>query len=92
MNEPIKVLYIIDITEHERGWGQRPDGHIGCLTEAAADEYIKRKTTGRTGHAPDIYESYSKRGYVEVSPTVYMSFASTNAESMYFDKLSELKK
>ncbi len=83
-------LYLIELTEHERGWGQRLAGYIAVLSEAIADAYIKHKTAGRYGAAPDVYISYQKIGYHKCSDGVYHHVVTTSAESMHFNKLQEL--
>ena len=37
----ILALYRISLTEHERDWGQRPDGYIFTMSREDAQDYIK---------------------------------------------------
>jgi hypothetical protein len=65
-----KVFYVVEMVEHERGWGQRPDGWLVFHTEDWAAAYIKRMTADRVGPAPDEYTSYHPLGYKECTGSI----------------------
>lgn len=70
MTTPI-VAFVIQVTEHERGWGSRPDGHIIFKTEADADLWLLKVYNERRNQpTPDEYDSYDKIGYKEVKVEV----------------------
>ena len=85
------TVHVIEGTEYERGWGQRPDGYVAFLSKEAAEawmaDYIKRNHTSK--EAPDEYTSYTYVGIRECS----MSFfnAVSTAKLKHFDRTSELK-
>lgn len=67
-----QTAYEVQVTEYERGWGQRPDGRLLFHTKEDAqriigEEYAKRS---RTTYVPDIYEDYSEPRLVEISDEV----------------------
>lgn len=91
--DDVKVLYAVEITESERGWGQRPEGYICLLTEEAAAEYIRRKEAEMPrDHVPAVYWSYTKRGYHEVHPTVHAKAKAAAPKAWYVDRLEDLRK
>lgn len=89
--DEVRVSYVVEMTEYERGWGQRPDGYVAFLTEDAANEYIAEQTKDRTGSAPDVYVNYSKVGYRETNPKILTSIKKSPSKYMYFERMNELK-
>lgn len=89
--DEVRVSYVVEMTEYERGWGQRPDGYMAFLTEDAANEYITEQTKDRTGSAPDVYVNYSKVGYRETNPKFLTSIKKSPSKRIYFDRMNELK-
>ena len=89
------VVFIVEMTEYERGWGQRPDGFLAFGTEDAAKAYVQEETKGRTGPAPEIYVAYSMLGYRACSPAVLARVLTAsedaNGQCVYIDKLAELQ-
>ncbi len=67
------TVHVIEGTEYERGWGQRPDGIIAFPSKAQAEAYIvdynKKNNTAKT--APDEYTVYNYIGIKECSAEVY---------------------
>ena len=62
------TAYKVDMTEHERGWGSKPDGSLLFDNEAAADYFLKEEYAGRDArNVPDYYISYSKSGWVPIT-------------------------
>jgi hypothetical protein len=89
--DDVKVVFIVEMTEYERGWGQRPDGYYAFLTEQAADDHIKEETKDRTGPAPEVYVAYHKVGYRECDPKFIPVVKKTKTKRLYIDSLKDLK-
>jgi hypothetical protein len=90
----VRVIYAIELVEHERGWGTRPEGYIGFLTEADADAYIKDENAAEvkrnpSGVATDVYWSHHKIGYLPCSPTFLKEVKKIGKR--YFDRVAELE-
>ncbi len=63
--------FVVQSTEHEVGWGVRPDGWFLFESEAKADAWIKDQyATDVSKIAPAEYNTYDKAGYREVSPAI----------------------
>ena len=60
-------IWKVDWTEHERGWGQRPDGHTLHFSRELADAYIRRYWAQMPKEAPDDYSRPSNPYAIEVS-------------------------
>lgn len=89
------VVFIVEMTEYERGWGQRPDGFLAFVTEDAAKAHVYEETADRTGPAPDEYVSYSMIGYRACS-SAFLQKTLTAATSLdrpfiYVDQVRELQ-
>jgi hypothetical protein len=84
----VTVVYMVEMTEYERGWGQRPDGFLAFVDEECAKAWVADTTKDRTGPAPDIYVRYSKIGYKPCS----RKFAEDVGHKgrMYVNRLSDL--
>lgn len=80
--------FIVEMTEYERGWGQRPDGFLVFPTQEAAKAYVDNETKDRTGPVPDEYVRYDLIGYKPVSAAI-MRKLELNGRT-YVDKLQEL--
>lgn len=89
--EQATVVYVVEMTERERGWGQRPDGFFAFPTEEKAKAYVNNQTKDRTGPAPDEYVSYDLIGYRECSQAFLDKLAEGRHSRVYFDRLGELK-
>ena len=60
--------YAVNWTEHERGWGSRPDGHTLHSTPEVAQAYIASVTAGRDySRVPDDYSAPGEIFVTEVS-------------------------
>jgi len=84
------TVHVIEGTEHERGWGCRPDGYVAFTTKEAAEAFIvdydAKHNTAK--HAPDEYTVYSYIGLKECSIGFYKAVAGRKAK--HFDRFSEL--
>ena len=47
--------YCVEVTEHEPGWGSRPDGNLWFRTEQQAQDFMKRKESCTGGYASYKY-------------------------------------
>ncbi len=83
----VQAVYVIEVVEHERGWGQRPDGYILFPSEEHAKEYVDRRTKDRFGPAPDWYLNYEMIGYKEATQETINIFGA-GATCVHVDKLS----
>lgn len=57
--------FFVSITEHERGWGSRPDGFLIFSDREAAVKFIDDIAKARAidRHVPDEYDSYDLEGW-----------------------------
>ncbi len=53
------VAYYSSVTEHESGWGCRPDGYVVALTREAFDQKAK-SINSQTGHEFSLVDSAAK--------------------------------
>lgn len=68
----MRVVYCVNWTEYERGWGQRPDGHTLHASKAIADDYLKEFFGRRqAGPVPDEYTQPGEPFAVEVDFETY---------------------
>ena len=64
----ILVAFVVEATEFERGWGQRPDGYVCFEHEDFATTFLKEDHDKKVGTSvPDYYVNYTKVGYKECS-------------------------
>lgn len=64
------VLFLVEETEFEAGWGQRPDGFACFLTKAEGDAYVlAQHAKHRGGPTPENYSVFDSRGYFDAHPT-----------------------
>lgn len=70
--KPQPQVFVLEGTEYERGWGQRPDGYVLFKDEEAADEYLRKIDQERRDaqFVPDEYTSYDKRGWHTCSKNI----------------------
>jgi hypothetical protein len=85
------TVYVVKMTEYERGWGSRPDGYLAFRNEDAAVAYVDAKTKDRPHPAPDEYVDYEMVGYLGCSPQFLGRITKSNLPLMYFDHLNDLK-
>lgn len=64
-------VYCINWTEHERGWGQRPDGHTLHASRENADAYLADFIARQPAEARDEYSRPGKPFLVEVHEDVF---------------------
>ena len=91
VGHPPSVVYVVEMIESERGYGQRPDGYLLFRTENAASLYVKEETKGYTGPAPDVYVRYNMLGYKEACQAIMDRFSSPKRNMLYIDRLHELQ-
>jgi hypothetical protein len=91
MAENVMVVFVVEMTEYERGWGSRPDGNLAFVSEDAAKKYVQKQTADRTGPAPDEYVAYDLVGYRECTPAFFQKLKDNSRGFQYFDRLGELK-
>lgn len=86
----MNAVHLIEGTEYERGWGQRPDGYVAFTSKDAALKYITDydKKYNNLAHAPDEYTKYEYCGIAECSPEFENQVIDRG--SKYIFKLSEL--
>ena len=84
------TVHVIEGTEHERGWGQRPDGFVAFTSKEDALQFIAdydaRHNTAK--HAPHEYTVYQYIGIKDCSIGFHKVAASNRLK--HFNKLSEL--
>ena len=85
----VTVVFVVEMTEHERGWGQRPDGNLAFVDEQTAKAYVDKETKDRTGPAPDEYISYNLLGY-RACTSAFLKTVKGKGQ-VYFSRLSELQ-
>lgn len=51
------TIYVMEWVEHERGWGQRPDGYSLHASEQACRQYIDRHWARMPNEVPDEYDA-----------------------------------
>lgn len=66
------AAYQIDFTEHERGWGQRPDGSMLFPDKATADAYAisytaKERELMKANPSGDCYSTPGTPRLVEIT-------------------------
>lgn len=61
------MIWKVDWTESEAGWGQRPDGHTLHFSKEMADAYIKAHWDGMPATVPSCYSRPSEPYQIEVS-------------------------
>jgi hypothetical protein len=87
----IKVLYVVAMTEHERGWGSRHDGYLAFLSEASADKHLAEMHAARGNVVPDEYTEYTKIGYRETCAARIKAIkADPDRDYAYVDRVNEL--
>ncbi len=63
MSTLLKVV-LVEWTEYERGWGQRPDGCSLYLTEQSAKQHIQEEFDSRdSNYVPDEYSQPTDARY-----------------------------
>ena len=84
------TVHVIEGTEHERGWGCRPDGYVAFVSKKAAEDWILEYNLKHNDqvHAPDEYTVYNYIGLKECSIGFHKVTASRRAK--HFDRFSEL--
>jgi hypothetical protein len=90
----IPSVHVIEGTEYERGWGQRPDGFVAFTSEAAARKFIVEydRKWNSAEHAPDEFTKYEYIGLKTCSQKFFEVTSSYNdgAGGRHFSKRSEI--
>lgn len=80
----MNFLYVCAVTEHEQGWGQRPDGYFLFETEEKFIEWKDKKYANRTDkNVPYIYDTYEGIGYHPVADDVYREFVKRDDDTFW---------
>lgn len=83
-------VHVIEGTEYERGWGQRPDGYVAFLSKEVAEEWIRDydRKYNNLARAPDDYTKYS---YIGVKQCSFPFFEVVTERGLkHFDRTSDL--
>lgn len=79
-----KFLYVCSVTEHERGWGSRPDGYFLFESEEKFKEWRDRVYSSRVSkEVPYCYDTYDGIGYHPVNDTVYHDFTKQKDDNVW---------
>lgn len=85
------IVHVIEGTEFERGWGQRPDGYIAFQTEAEARQYIIDfdKRCNNLSYVPDDYTKYI---YIGIKPctALFRRMLDVSKKPSHFNNLKDL--
>lgn len=86
------TAFVVEWTEMERGWGQRPEGYLLFQTEKEADAFICEETKDRNarGPVPDCYDLYEKRGLKKVSAQVYSCIGNADHRRLWMKDLKNV--
>jgi len=85
-------VYVIQMTESERGWGQRPDGYLAFENHKDLKAYIHKETKDRKAdQVPDEYVIYDDIGIKECCPEFMAKLQAAGRGNVYFDSLEQLK-
>lgn len=68
----MKQVAVIEWTEHERGWGQRPDGFSYHPSMEAAEQFIKDYWSRQPKETPDEYSAPSTPWLVFVNEVAWL--------------------
>ena len=66
-------VFPLEITEYERGWGSRPDGHLFFLSEEDREWFLMydREEKAQTGNdVPDWYLAYEPASQFSLTKTL----------------------
>ena len=88
LGRTIYELWAVRWTEHERGWGQRPDGMTFFETEEEAKDYIRsywerEKKRNPSGVTPDEYSLPETPALIEVSESLYRAVVFEGSRHSY---------
>ncbi len=89
-------LWVVQWTEYERGWGQRPDGLTLFETKEEADAHIsqhweREKVRNPSGRTPDEYSSPDAPALMEVSESLYRAVIFGGSHHLFDMRTSQLK-
>jgi hypothetical protein len=87
----MNAVHVIEGTEYERGWGQRPDGYVAFNSKEAALKYIVDydKKYNNLPSAPAEFTKYSYVGIKECSAAFEAEVAQKGQK--HFFRTPELK-
>lgn len=80
----VYLAHVVEMVEHERGWGSKPDGKIAFHDVEAARLFIYEKTKNYKGAAPDYYVSYQYLGVCPI-PDKTAKLLNEGSPFVYFD-------
>lgn len=73
----MKKVVELEWTEHERGWGQRPDGYTYHLTMEDAKKHIANHWAKHPVEVPNEYSSPETPKWVEVDELIAILIQNT---------------
>lgn len=74
------AVYAVNWTEHERGWGTRPDGHTLHSSLEEANRYIADYWDKQpSGFVPDEYSAPSEPKLVHVDDDTYINVSNVGS-------------
>lgn len=91
-SQPKRVdAFVLECTEYERGWGQRPDGYLIFQTAEELSQFVdddarKKRATAET---PEYYVAYQRRPSRTACANFFAALPA-GRRYRYVDKLSEL--
>lgn len=87
------LVHVIEGTEYERGWGQRPDGYAAFKSREDAEAYIDHynRTHNTAKHAPDCYTTYQYLGEKPASAAFSRKLAESKQGLVFFERMNELR-
>lgn len=53
------TVFLVQVTEFERGWGSRPEGYLVFETEEDRTQFLKDMNTRKGPIVPDYYWDYA---------------------------------
>jgi hypothetical protein len=71
----VKIVYVIERVEYERGWGSRISGYLTFRTEAEALKYSMEAMKDRELPVPDYYVNYDYIGPKSCTDLFYSRFS-----------------
>lgn len=89
----VPTVHVIEGTEYEAGWGQRPDGFIAFLSKEDAELFIKdwNKNHNSAKHAPAVYVAYRYIGIRECSENFFDKIQNSPQKAFHLYMTAELK-
>lgn len=75
MKKEMFFVYVLDVTEHERGWGMRPDGYVCFVDGEVAHQWrLERYKDRNTNSVPECYDTYENGRWEPVHESIHTKF------------------